>query len=140
MNSRDRLCLRPLPPLPPPNLPPAVPAFPPAFPVDSAAADEAAVVTAFPPLPPLALAADDVAAVAAAEAVVLSATSGPIEILESIFAQEKRRGGRKGIPAATAEAARAAAASPLDPSFAATLAVVPDPVTTNLVQSSAVPR
>ena len=43
-------------------------------------------------------------------------------------------------PAATAEAARAAAASPPDPLLEAALAVVPDPETTNLVQSSAVPR
>lgn len=43
-------------------------------------------------------------------------------------------------PAATALAARAAAAIPLEPSLAAMFSVVPVPMTVNLVQSSAVPR
>ena len=43
-------------------------------------------------------------------------------------------------PAATALAANAAAASPLEPSLEASLAVVPLPITVNLVQSSEVPR
>jgi hypothetical protein len=84
MNSRERLALRPLPPLaPPPALfPAAEPAFAFPVPVDLEAAEEAAVVAAFAPAPPFLEAADEVAALAA-EAVVLSATSGPAATAEA---------------------------------------------------------
>ncbi len=120
---------------------PPFPAFAFAVPVLFAAADDSALdVTSFAPLSaeevvaafPLAVVVAEpfppfpAAEVAVAEAVLEAASATAVSTAPG--------------PAATAEAARAAAASPVDPSFEAALTVVPEPETTNLVQSSEVPR
>jgi hypothetical protein len=110
-------------------------AFPPPLPfplerttLDDALAADVVVDEPFEPLPPfplfpvaLAVELEDEATVAevATDEALLSATSGP---------------------AATALAAKAAASTPFAPVFDWALAVLPDPMTVNFVQSSAVPR
>lgn len=72
----------------------------------------------------------------AADELVETVSATSEEVLETDAALLSATSG----PAATALAARAAAANPPVPEFDAALAVVPDPMTVNFVQSSAVPR
>ena len=90
---------------------------------------------AFPPFP----AAEVVEASLAAEDVAFPPFPAAAEEADSVAADESAVSTTSG-PAATAEAARPAAAIPPDPSLAAVLMVVPEPETTNFVQSSDVPR
>ena len=140
--------LSPFPPFPP------LPAFA-ALVVDDRSADvveaardsEAEVVelelsVALPPFPfwvadASAEEAVEVADEAFDDAEEVTSTSGPAATAEAGEVIVRRR---QTVKCMLNSPARAAAASPLEPSLAATLVVVPDPMTVNLVQSSGVPR
>jgi hypothetical protein len=93
-----------------------------------------------PPLPPLLpLLAAVVAAVVATEAATEALVAVAATAAADSAAMTDAANAEFVAPTMASEAA-AAAAIPLDPSFAATLIVVPSPLTTNLVQSSGVPR
>ena len=115
-------------PVPLPALPVPLPALPvplPALPVP---------LPALPvPLPAAAAAAGVAEAVAGGE---LSATSGPAATADAARALEFNQSSKS----CQKRERLTAAARPVDPSFEAAFGVLPLPVTTNLVQSSGVPR
>ena len=114
-------------PVPLPALPVPLPALPvplPALPV---------------PLPALPVPLPAAAAAGVAEAVAggeLSATSGPAATADAARALEFNQYSKS----CQKRERLTAAARPVDPSFEAAFGVLPLPVTTNLVQSSGVPR